>query len=59
MGTVKSNDDAKGDICEVQVRLSCLLPSRCTPLGLGFKGLRNSVVVGYGREQRVAIGGYM
>ena len=49
----------KGDICEVQVRLACLLPSRCTPVGLGFKGLRNSVVVGHGREQRVAIGGYM
>ena len=49
----------KGDICEVQVRLYCLLPSRCTPVGLGFKGLRKSVVVGHGRKQRVAIGGYM
>ena len=48
----------KGDICEVQVRLSCLLTSRCTPVGLGFKRLRNSVVVGHGIEQRVAIGGY-
>ena len=43
----------------MQVRLSCLLPSRCTPVGLGFKGLRKCVVVGHGREQRVAVGGYM
>ena len=49
----------KGDICEAQVRLASLLPSRCTPVGLGLKGLRNSVVVGHGREQRVAIGGFM
>ena len=49
----------KRDICEMQVRLSCLLPSRCTPVGLGFKGLRNSAVVGHVREQRAAIGGYM
>ena len=34
----------KGDICEVHVRLSCLLPSRCTPVGLGFKGLRKGMV---------------
>ena len=40
MGTVESNDDAKGDIWEVQVKLSCLLPSRCTSVGLGFKGLK-------------------
>ena len=49
----------KRDIGEVQVRLSCLLPSRCTPVGLGFKGLRKSVVVVHGREQRIAIGGFM